>query len=49
MYDLEILVPAEGKLKQRFKDFRKWGIRNTQNYKIRLILAASNDNDVEMF
>lgn len=49
MYDLEILVPAEGKFRQRFKDFKKWGIRNIQNRKIRLILAASNDNEIEMF
>lgn len=49
MYDLEILVPAEGNLTQRFIDFKKWGIRNIGEYKVRLILAASHDNNESMF
>ena len=49
MYDLEIIVPAEGKLTQRFADFKKWGIRNIGEYKICLVLAASNDNSESMF
>lgn len=46
MYDLEILVPAEAEMIQRFIDFKKWGLRNVGNHKIKLILAASCDNDI---
>ena len=49
MYDLEILVPAEGEFKERFKDFKKWGITNVGNYKVKLILVASHDNTIDMF
>jgi hypothetical protein len=49
MYDLEILVPAESQLVQRFVDFKRWGIRNVGNYKVKLVLAASFDNDVSVF
>lgn len=47
MYDLEILVPAESKLAQRFIDFKKWGLRNIGNYKIKLVLAAAVDSDTK--
>lgn len=48
MYDLEIIVPAETELKQRFIDFKKWGLLNIGDYKIKLILAASFDNKTEI-
>lgn len=49
MYDIEILVPAEGKLIERFENFRKWGIRNIGKHKVKLVLAASCDNEISMF
>jgi hypothetical protein len=49
MYDLEILVPAEGYFTKRFEDFRKWGLLNVGDTKIKLVLSASNDNNKEMF
>lgn len=47
MFDLEILIPTElnkPKLAQRFKDFKKFGLINTKNTRIRIIFAASSDN-----
>jgi len=49
MYDIEMLVPAESELVQRFVDFKKWGIRNIGNYKVKLVLAAAHNNDVKVF
>lgn len=49
MYDMEILVPAESNLVQRFLDFKKWGLRNIGDYKIKLFLAAAYDNNLEIF
>lgn len=51
MYDFEILVPAETEnqvILTRIKDFKKWGLLNTKNLKIKLVLAASKDNDSEL-
>jgi len=49
MYDLEILVPAEAQMAQRFVDFKKWGLRNIGDHKIKLVLAAACDNDLSVF
>ena len=49
MYDLEILVPAETAveaIKIRFNDFKKWGLLNIKERKIKLILACSPNNDL---
>lgn len=48
MYDIEILVPADTSkphIVERFKDFKKYGLYNVQNKKIRLVLAIANNND----
>lgn len=49
MYDLEIIVPAELRFIQRFNDFRKWGLLNIGDNKVKLILAASSGNDTKDF
>jgi hypothetical protein len=49
MYDIEILAPAEGELIKRIENFKKWGIRNIGKYKVKLVLAASCDNEISMF
>ena len=49
MYDLEILVPAEANLQKRFEDFKRWGLQNIGDCKIKLVLAASKGNDIAIF
>jgi hypothetical protein len=50
MYDIEIMAPIETNeeiLAKRIKDFKKWGIQNIRDKKTKLLLVASNDNNIE--
>lgn len=50
MYDFEFIIPADTdipKIYQRLIDFKKYGICNVGNAKIRLVFATSEGNDAE--
>lgn len=45
MYDLEILIPAETTLVERFINLKKWGFVNVGNNKVKIMFVMSHDND----
>lgn len=48
MHDIEMIVPAELNstvIAQRLKDFKKWGLVNTENVDIKIYFMASCDNN----
>lgn len=50
IYDFEILVPADTgieSIKKRFIDFKKYGLMNIKDHTIRLVIAASKNNDID--
>jgi len=50
MKDFEILVPAEttvAEIKNRFIDFKKYGFLNIKDHKIKVVLAACKENDID--
>lgn len=47
MYDIELYVPADTDIPfiyQRLKDFKKYGLWNAENHKIKLIFGTHQDN-----
>lgn len=50
MYDIEILVPADTNkphIVERLNDFKKFGLYNVQNNKVRLVFAVAKNNNYE--
>lgn len=51
MYDLEIIVPVETGdpvIVKRIEDFKKFGLINLADQKVKVVLAASKDNDTKI-
>lgn len=50
MYDFEIAIPVDTgikKLSQRLEDFKRHGLRNVGDLKVRLVLLAAKGNDLD--